>query len=428
MPKNWLVQGWQSYQPDARLDFQAAFIDMHLDNSGEAKGISVIRKLREKQPHMELVAISGDLDRDIMEDCLKNGASRYLAKPLSPEELTATIEKIEALVLLRDAGQRQSQKEVTWIGDSAEAERIKQTIASLRGEPGPILLSGESGTGKEVVARILNDQEPDRPFVAFNVAAISENLFESEMFGHVKGAFSGAEQNKMGLAEAAHGGDLFLDEIEALPIKLQVKLLRFLETFEVRRVGASNNVKVDVRIIAATNRNLKSMVEKEEFREDLLYRLAGKNINLPPLRNRLSDIPALASFFIAAERPKRNKSFEPEALTQMRKYAWPGNIRELKRVVEQLSLISPLPIIRQVDVVKVLGINESPSNSETINFDQGLNSLLVNYEARVIQKCLQSHEDVGEAANILQVSKSNLYKKMKDYNISAKQLPTKAGK
>src|SRR4051812_11158591 len=209
--------------------YHAALVDIHLTGQlGRTEGIEVIRRLSQKNTHLEIIAMSGNLDRQIMEQCLKAGASRFLAKPLSLEELTLTLDKIEALFLLQGAtsrapaglGQR-------WVGSSPASQSIQRQIAQLRNENGPILIEGESGTGKEVTAQLIHSQQRLAPFVVINVASVPDNLFESEFFGHVKGAFTGADQNKMGLAEAAHGGDLFLDEVEAMSPPHQAKLLRF---------------------------------------------------------------------------------------------------------------------------------------------------------------------------------------------------------
>ena len=251
-----------------------------------------------------------------------------------------------------------------------------------------------------------------------NAAAIPETVFESEFFGHVKGAFTGADQNKMGLAEAAHEGDLFIDEIEALPMSQQAKLLRFLESGEIRRVGGKDTIKVKVRLIAATNRNLEQMVEKEQFREDLLWRINGKKINLPELRNRQEDVKELALYFLDKERPKRNKQLTDDAIEALQSYNWPGNVRELKRVIESLSISSPLPIIRGEDVFKIIKPSESsPSPSMDFDIFQGLAALVAQFEKQVIEKTLEKQKDVDEAAKILKISRSSLYKKIKDHGI-----------
>ncbi len=309
LPENWQLTGHSSHLNIPNGTFDAAFVDMHLEpGSTEPHGLKVIAELSQRDPRLEIVAISGDLDRNLMEQCLKNGASRFLAKPLNEEEVRLVLDKIEALHLLRDADLRFSQHRQAWIGESPAAKNVQRQIAELKGEAGPILIEGASGTGKEVVANWIHDQENKGPFITVNVAAIPETLFESELFGHVKGAFTGADQNKMGLAEAAHNGDLFLDEVEALPLSVQAKLLRFLESGEVRRVGAKEAIKVNVRVIAATNQNLNTLVKEEKFREDLLWRLSGKKIDLPNLKERLTDIPMLCEKFLEAEKPRRNKS------------------------------------------------------------------------------------------------------------------------
>ena len=255
--------------------------------------------------------------------------------------------------MLKGATARSGANFYTWVGESAASQSIRRQIAQLKNEAGPILIEGESGTGKEVTAQLLHAQQPGNPFVAINVASVPELLFESEFFGHVKGAFTGADQNKMGLAEAASGGDLFLDEVEALSPALQAKLLRFLETGEVRRVGAKESIHVKTRVIAASNRNLNTLVAEGKFREDLLWRLSGKKILLPPLRERPEDIDELAKHFLSLDK-YRKKEIVDDAMHVLRSYQWPGNVRELKRVCEQLLLSSPLPLVRKDDVLAVI--------------------------------------------------------------------------
>lgn len=401
--------------------YHAAFVDMHIDPGSEKPdGPGVIQKLTKHNNQLEVVAMSGDLSRELMESCLKAGAQRFLAKPLAAEEIRLILEKIEALWDLRNVDPHAERGQTRWVGNSEASQKIKKRVADLRGETSPVLLEGETGCGKEVVAKLLNQQEGERPFIAVNLASIPENLFESEMFGHVKGAFTGAEQNKVGLAEAANGGDLFLDEIEALPLTQQAKLLRFLETGEVRRVGAKETTIVKTRIIAATNKSLEKMVAAQEFREDLLYRLNSQKVELTPLRQRLDDIDELAKYFLEAERPRRNKSIADDGLEAMKKYNWPGNVRELKRVCEQLSLTSPLPFIRAEDVNNWLRPVATPQGAPSytaIDFNKGLNPLVEEFEAHVIRTCLKQTKDIEDAAKILQISRSNLYKKIKDYKI-----------
>lgn len=402
--------------------FTAALVDMHLTGDlSKAEGVQLISKLASDDPHLEIVAMSGDLDRDLMEACLKAGATRFLAKPLSPEELLLTLQKIEALHLLREASSRSNTDAPTWIGGGVASRQVLRQIASLRGEPGPILIEGESGTGKEVAASLIHAQDGNsRPFVSLNVAALPENVFESEFFGHVRGAFTGADQNKMGLAEAAHGGDLFLDEIEALPQSQQAKLLRFLESGEIRRVGAKDSIRVHTRVITATNQNLETLVREGKFREDLLWRLNGKKLLLPPLRERAEDVGELTAHFLLREKPRRNKSIAPDAIEALKSHSWPGNVRELKRVCEQLSLHSPLPIIRQEDVKRILPMSTRSGAGTEIDLSRGLGDLMASFEAEVIRSALSREPDIDRAAALLGISRSSLYKKIKDYNIETR--------
>jgi len=427
IPKHWRLEAVKAEKNLSNIPekgpYSAAFIDMHLTgNVAVAEGLTVIKKLKGNMPHLEIVAMSGDLDRDLMEQCLRAGASRYIAKPLNMDEVVLTLDKIEALRLLQEAAFRHAGPRASWIGSGRCSQEIKRKVAFLRGETGPILIEGESGTGKEVVAQIVHQQDPDRPFITVNVAAIPENIFESELFGHVRGAFTGADQNKIGLAEAAHGGDLFLDEIEALPIALQVKLLRFLETGEVRRVGSKDTLRFNTRVIAATNRSLEQMVREGTFREDLLWRLSSKKIILPPLRERTEDIVELANWFLAQEK-FRKKDLSPDAIKAMTDYTWPGNVRELKRVCEQLALIAPLPVIRGEDVLKIIAPKFSSNlSAESLDVDLsvGLEKILSNYESAILAKTLKLYNDIDETARILKVSRSNLYKKIKDLNVEWK--------
>ncbi len=425
LPDHWEMVSATDHQKIPEGHFHIAFCDMHMSpDMNKREGLEVIKTLNTRDTHMEIVAMSGDLDRDLMESCLKAGATRFLAKPFAKDELLLTLDKVEALLLLNTATQRSGQTRHPWVGSGPKTHEIKRTVASFRGEPGPILIEGESGTGKDVISRLIHEQEHgNRPYICVNVAAIPETLFESEMFGHVKGAFTGADSNKMGLAEAAHGGDLFIDEIEALPMSQQAKLLRFLESGEIKRVGARDTIHTKCRVIAASNRSLKAMVEAEEFREDLLWRLSGKTLVVPPLRERKEDLKELARHFLDTHRPKHNKTLTADALKAMEEYSWPGNVRELRRVIEQLCLIAPLPIIRNVDVQAVVNITENTTASSSIDsnhdFSQGLSVLIQNYEKAIVEAALKKFDDVDLAAKTLGVSRSTFYKKLKDYNIES---------
>ncbi len=399
--------------------FHAALVDMHLEVEvgEEADGPKVIQKLVKKNPQIEVVAMSGHLDRALMEKSIFAGASRFLAKPLSAEEVKSVLHKIEAYWNLRLISFSQSLSQKKLIGRSEQTENLRKQIALLKSEKTPILIEGATGVGKEVVAALLNSQEGPRPFIAVNCSAISENLFESEFFGYVKGAFTGADQNKIGFAEAAHGGDLFLDEIEALPLSQQAKLLRFLESGEIRRVGAKDSIQVDVRILTASNIPLKQLIVEKKFREDLYFRLSSHRIQISELKNRKEDIEELAQYFIDLEKPKRNKEFSTEVLEALKNYTWPGNVRELKRVCEQLVLTSPLPVIRESDFGKLFLTAFKDPSSELMNLQTSLDEFLTHQEKNFVDFCLQQTKDLDRTCEVLKISKSNLYKKIKDLGI-----------
>jgi DNA-binding NtrC family response regulator len=398
--------------------YHAAMVDMHiLSQVGEIPdGPTVIAQILKKNPQTEIVSMSGDLNRQNMELAIKAGAARFLAKPLVAIEVTMVLEKILAYWQLRQVDYS-NHKRATLVGTSPIIEQVRKTVASLKGERSSILIEGETGTGKDVIARLLSQQEGAKPFVAINCASVPENLFESEFFGHVKGAFTGADQNKVGLCEAANGGDLFLDEIEALPLAQQAKLLRFLETGEVKRVGAKEAFHVDVRVIAASNQPIKQLITEKKFREDLYFRISAHTISLPALKDRKDDIPEVAKYFLDKEKAKRNKQFDSEAFQALQNYDWPGNIRELKRVCEQLMLTSPLPLVRKEDVNHLLFKTEVPDNGETIKLEQSLEEFINSQEKKFITLLLQQNNNIDQACQSLQISKSSLYKKIKDYGI-----------
>ncbi|MBL7555211.1 MAG: sigma-54-dependent Fis family transcriptional regulator [Bdellovibrionaceae bacterium] len=426
--KPWRLYNIQDYhRVPTDVIFHAAFVDMNLTaDLTDPIGVNVIKTLSSRDTQTEIVAMSGHLERKTMEACLISGAQKFLAKPLSKEELQSTLEKILAHCQIRNFDFHGRGKHLTrWVGQSEASQKILKQISQMKSERRSILIEGETGSGKEVIASLLHSQESERPFVAVNSSSIPETLFESEMFGHVKGAFTGADSHKIGLTEAAHGGDLFLDEIEAMPLSFQAKLLRFLESGEIRRVGAKEPTRVHVRTIVASNRPLQEMIKKGEFREDLYYRLSSQKIVIPPLRERRDDIPALANHFLETERPYRNKSFESEAMDVLKAYGWPGNVRELKRIIEQLCLTSPLPIIRVADIANLLeikarsGRNPPDSLTDSYNLADGLESVMRVFEKKMIETALkQFHTDIDETARFLKVSRSNLYKKIKDLKIT----------
>lgn len=398
--------------------FHGALVDMHLQTNSEESpdGPRLMARLIKKNPQIEIVSMSGNLNPQNMEMAIKAGAQRFLTKPLSSEEVTLVLEKIAAYWQLRQFDYQSSNQKTKLIGSSLQTEELRKQIAQLKNESHPVLIEGETGTGKDVVARVLHQQEDKRPFVSVNCSSIPEHLFESELFGHIKGAFTGADQNKIGLIEAAHGGDLFLDEIEALPFLQQAKLLRFLESGEIRKVGAKENQTVQVRIISASNEPLQNLIHEKKFREDLYFRLSTHKIFLAPLRQRLDDLKELATYFIDQEKPRRHKTLTHEAILELKKYEWPGNVRELKRVCEQLALAAPLPHIRDTDITKILFRSESVDDMITPNMT--LHQFMTLQEKKFLSHYLKNEKDLDKVCESLEISKSNLYKKIKDHGIT----------
>lgn len=422
LPEHWTMVAKDKDEVTGGEFFHAALVDIHLTgNLDKSEGLDVMRTLSSEHSLSEIVAMSGDMRRENMEATLKAGATRFLAKPLVAEELKLILEKIEALWILRGVNVHDKRDQLSWIGQSEASDKVRRFVANMKNETAPVLIEGESGTGKEVVAQLIRQSHPDRPFVAINVAALSENLFESELFGHVKGAFTGAVQNKAGYVEQAHGGNLFLDEIEALSPNHQAKLLRFLESGEFQKVGATDVQKVQVRVIAATNEKLKDLVEKEKFREDLLFRLSGHKLEISPLRERLDDIKELAQFFLSQRDMTMKKTLADDALAEMKKYSWPGNVRQLKRVCEHLSLMAPLPIIRAEDVRELLSDAQTVKSPDHFAIEKGLSKLIEEFEAQVLSYALSLELDVDELAKKLQISRSSLYKKVKDHGLEIKK-------
>lgn len=363
LPPNWQLHGVTRLallDPDILSKAHVLICDMHLSPSPlRAEGLEVLAQVHEVRPELPLMAISGDLSLHIMEEGLRRGARYFLAKPINAAEMQHRLGEIEQYWHIQQL-MNQSDASVVWIGQSSASRHILTQISRLRLLSHPVLIEGETGVGKEVCARLLAKPEP-APFVAVNVASIPENLFESEFFGYQKGAFTGADHSKPGLVEQAQGGTLFLDEIEALPLSQQAKLLRFLESYEGRRVGSNQNYKVQTRVIAASNIPLEKLVNQDQFRQDLYFRLSQAVIRIPPLRERKEDIPLLINFFSRNWQDRFPKVWSTEAIEHLKNYHFPGNIRELKKLVELMHTQAPLPIVRPEDLSPWLTSTESQS-------------------------------------------------------------------
>ena len=326
-----------------------------------ASGMDVLRTSREQHPEAPVVMITAHGNEKIAVEAMKAGAHDYVPKPFDNDEIRLVVRRaLERTRLERENRLLRERVDREWrfenlIGSGAAMRRVFETIRKAAETDLTVLVRGESGTGKELVAQALHQRSPrrERPFVAVNCAAISRELVESELFGHEKGAFTGADARRVGRFETAHGGTIFLDEIGDMPTETQAKVLRVLQERCFERVGGSKPVEVDVRVVAATHRDLEQEVRAGRFREDLYYRLRVVEIELPPLRERPEDMPALADHFLGElaarlDRPKRRLS--PEAFAQLAAHRWPGNVRELRNVLEQAAVLAAGEAIEEADL------------------------------------------------------------------------------
>lgn len=360
-------------------------------------------------------------------EAIKKGAFDYLTKPLSKNSLLMTIQRaVDRSELMKE--NRQLHKELYdrfrmegIVGKSDTMKEALDIMKKISGSPATVLISGESGTGKELVAKAIHYNSPRRtkPFTALNCAAIPENLFESELFGYEPGAFTGAASRRIGLIEATNSGTLFLDEIGDLPLMMQSKLLRVLQDKEIRRLGGKESIKVDVRVITATNKDLEKELSKGAFREDLYYRLKVVTIKLPPLRNRKEDIPDLSLFFTNKyniEFGKRVKSIEPAALQALTEYNWPGNIRQLESVIERAVLMSDSGCISLKDIKSEL---RSALPVSTTGFDlpeEGIN--FEEFEKELLKKAMtKANGTVAKAAKLLGMSYKTFWYRWEKLNV-----------
>ncbi len=323
-----------------------------LDMPGK-DGIEVIAHCKELAPETEAVVLTGKSSMDSAIAALRHGAFDYLTKPCKLIELQALLQRVadkRQLTQKYRALQHQVQRlegAPQLIGKTPGMQKVNLLVAKVAPTSSTVLILGETGTGKELVARALHDHSTraDHPFVAINCGALPETLIESELFGHRKGAFTGADDHRVGLFEVAHGGTLFLDEIGELPKAMQAKLLRVLESGEIRRVGENKSTTVDVRVVCATHRDLQVMVAEEEFREDLMYRINTFEIHLPPLRERVEDVPALARHLLS--RHRREAELAEDAIEALCGHVWPGNVRELANVIEHATILCDSGPIRR---------------------------------------------------------------------------------
>jgi len=389
-------------------------------------GMEVLRTVKKNSPDTEVIVITGHGSVPNAVQAMREGAYNYLTKPVDLDELRAitreAMEKVrlkhDNLELRRQLDERFSYEGI--IGNNPTMIRIIDTLRHIAPTNATVLIYGESGTGKELVARAIHFNSPrkDRPFVALNCAALSEGILESELFGHEKGAFTGADTLRKGRFEYANHGTLFLDEIGDLPTTTQVKLLRVIEQREIMRVGSNTPIKVDVRLVAATNRDLENLVGERHFREDLYFRLKVVTIALPPLRERRGDIPLLIDAFIhefSKQHGRRITQITPAARNVLTQHDWPGNVRQLRNSIESMVVVSRDEILDVDDLPYDLAPAAGPQPAD-VTLNAGMT--IREAEQRLIADTLQAaHGNRAEASRMLGIGERTLYRKIKEYKL-----------
>ncbi len=394
------------------------FLDIWLP---DRDGIEILEEIRTRNTSLPVVMISGYGTIELAVKATRMGAYDFLEKPLSLERVLLTTQRaLERGVLEKEYKALREDYTRRWqlVGKSDPIVRLRNQIEMVAKSSSRVLITGESGTGKELVARLIHQKSPRamNAFVEVNCAAIPQELIESELFGHEKGSFTGAHERKKGKFELADRGTLFLDEIGDMSLQTQAKVLRVIETQEFQRVGGSKNIKVDVRIIAATNKDLQEEVQKGNFREDLFFRLNVIPIHVPPLRERKDDIPLLIDYFleeIAREYGRPKKNITKEAIKSFIRYNWPGNVRELKNAIERLVIMTPSETITDKDITFY-----EIGKKDYFSF-KTLREAREAFERDFILKKLKEHNwNISKTAEALQIERSNLHRKIKAYGLS----------
>jgi DNA-binding NtrC family response regulator len=404
-------------------DPQMVFLDIEMPGM---KGLDVLREIRKREKDFPVVMITAYGSIDLAVEAMKEGAYDFIPKPFKAGHIALVVDKaMERQRLRREKEVLSEEVDRRYRLVAGASEKLNTVISAARkaaASKSTILLLGESGTGKELFARAIHSwsERKDRPFVAINCVGLSKELLESELFGHEKGAFTGANQLKRGKIELANGGTVFLDEVGDISEELQTKLLRFLQEREFDRVGGIQLIRVDVRIIAATNRNLEAAVKEGRFREDLYYRINVVPIVLPPLRSRKEDVPALTQFFMQRFSNEANKNFteiSQEAMEALIGYDWPGNVRELANVIERSVVLGQPPRIQIEDLSP--GIVAAEADLDNRSMAASYHESVDEYRREVIVNALaQTQGNRAAAARLLGLQRSYLLKLMKSFNIS----------
>ena len=404
------------------VPFDLAIIDIRMP---DVSGIEVLKALKRGNPQLPVLMTTAYSSMNTAIEAIREGAYDYLSKPCKMEELTLTVDRaLEQSKLLRENQYfrqelREKYKFENIVGTTSAMLAVYKTVARLVDSKATVLIQGESGTGKELIARAIhfNGLRAERPFVAVECASLAESLLESELFGHVRGAFTGAAETKKGLFEIADGGTIFLDEIAEISLGLQAKLLRVLQEQEIRRVGGTQPIQLDVRVIAATNKDVETLVKAGRFREDLFYRLNVVTLHLPPLRQRQEDIALLANHFLRKHSEANHKLIShmtPEAMILLCAYDWPGNVRELEHTIERAVTLTMNSALLPEDLPPRL---QQQPQAPRLDAPQALLSL-EEMEKRHIQAVLRATEgNKKRAAQILGINRRSLYRMAKRYGL-----------
>jgi two-component system nitrogen regulation response regulator NtrX len=404
----------------ASLAPQAIILDIKMP---EIDGLEVLRVLGNRGYEMPVMVISGHADLATAVEATRRGAYDFFEKPLQRDRVLLSLKNaLESNRLQRDTKARPAIEPEEMVGDSSAMRRVREMVERAAPTPATVLITGESGTGKELVARAIHRQSPRKngALVQVNCAAIPDELIESELFGHEKGSFTGAVRRQTGKFVSAHGGTIFLDEVGDMSPRTQAKVLRVLQNGEVEPVGAEKTVQVDVRVVAATNRDLEGEIRAGRFREDLFYRLNVVPLRTPPLRERMEDVPLLVDWFVRRYTQADNyrpKKFTPEAVAQLQAMPWRGNVRELKNLVERLLILTPGDVVDRRDVLAVSGARDA-ALPESLFALKALRDFRDEAERLfILHKLEQNDWNVTQTAQAIDTPRSNLYKKMEQYGI-----------
>lgn len=396
-------------------------------------GLEVLQQISDQYPGLTVIMMSGHGNIETAVRATKLGAFDFIEKPLSLEKVLLSIQnglKVGELSAENRSLKAKLAKEFEIIGNSPPIQDLKKQISIAAPTSGWVLITGENGTGKELVARAVhqNSHRRNKPFVEVNCAAIPEELIESELFGHEKGSFTGATAARKGKFDQANGGTLFLDEIGDMSLKTQAKILRILQEHKFERVGGNRTIEVDVRVIAATNKNLETEIELGNFREDLYYRLNVLPFEVPPLRQRPTDIPLLTDHFLnyfCSKESRETKRLDDEALTAFANYSWPGNVRELKNIIERLVIMVAVPTISLAHLPDAISQGKTGgkrSGFGNIVLDSSFREAREDFEREFLIQKLEEHDwNVSRTAESIEIERSNLHRKIKSYGIELKK-------